>query len=210
MNDSMLHNVDAYLDGELTGAQRKQFEQHLAGCAACAEKLELRRRLSVLLHETPAFASGLTESEFVGAIRARLEPRQTGFDMKVKSLALGWLAVPVGLILIQVFIQSVALLSAVLGLIPAASDVLLNLPQVLVQEAALRIPGELFASGLPAPVGAVMAWSGLFSMVSWNRLTTLVLLTGVSFLYASWLAGWWARTRQPAELAAYVDKEMSQ
>jgi anti-sigma factor RsiW len=210
MNNPMFHNVDAYLDGELTVTQRKQFEQHLAGCTACAEKLEMRRRLSVLLHEMPAFLPGQSENEFIGAVRSRLEPRQPGFDFNVKSLAWSWLAVPVGLILALVFIQSVAWLSAVIGWIPGASSVLQDLPQVFVQEVALRIPGELFASGLPAPVGAVMAWSGFFTILNWNWLTTLVLLVGVGLLYASWLAGWWARTRQPAELVSHIDKEMSQ
>ncbi len=41
--------LSAYLDGELSPAERRQVEEHLAGCPECAEKMkELRRQGDVL------------------------------------------------------------------------------------------------------------------------------------------------------------------
>jgi anti-sigma factor RsiW len=68
----------AYLDGKLAIAERRQFEAHLAICAACREQAEGFRSVWEVLGELPAFAPS---PAFDNRVRAsvRQEPRRAGF-----------------------------------------------------------------------------------------------------------------------------------
>ena len=48
-----LELLSAYIDGEVTPAERQQVERHLAICTACVEELESLRWTVRLLHEVP-------------------------------------------------------------------------------------------------------------------------------------------------------------
>jgi anti-sigma factor RsiW len=68
----------AYLDGKLHTAERRQFEAHLAVCAACRERAEGFRSVWDVLDELPALAPS---PAFDASVRARVEqePRRVGF-----------------------------------------------------------------------------------------------------------------------------------
>ena len=71
-------NLVAYLDGKLHSAERRQFETHLATCAACRERADGFRSVWNVLDELPAFAPS---PAFDVRVRARVEqePRRAGF-----------------------------------------------------------------------------------------------------------------------------------
>ena len=71
-------NLVAYLDGKLHAAERRQFEAHLANCAACRERAEGFRSVWNVLEELPAIAPS---PAFDARLRARVEQdaRRAGF-----------------------------------------------------------------------------------------------------------------------------------
>ena len=68
----------AYLDGKLTISERREFDAHLATCAACREKAVGFRSLWEMLEELPAV---MPSPAFDGRVRARVqqEPGRAGF-----------------------------------------------------------------------------------------------------------------------------------
>jgi anti-sigma factor RsiW len=68
----------AYLDGKLPSAERRQFEAHLAACAACQERAAGFRTVWDVLDELPTIAPS---PAFDSGTRARVqqEPRSPGF-----------------------------------------------------------------------------------------------------------------------------------
>jgi anti-sigma factor RsiW len=67
-----------YLDGKLPSAERRQFEAHLAACAACREQTEGFRSVREVLDALPTVTPSPT---FDSRVRARVaqEPRRAGF-----------------------------------------------------------------------------------------------------------------------------------
>jgi anti-sigma factor RsiW len=63
-------NVVAYLDGKLHSAERRQFEAHLAACAACRERAEGFRSVWNVLDELPEI---MPSPAFDVRVRARVE-----------------------------------------------------------------------------------------------------------------------------------------
>jgi anti-sigma factor RsiW len=71
-------NLVAYLDGKLANAERRQFEAHLAICAACQERAEGFRSVWGVLDELPTLAPSSAFDNHVRA-RVRQESRRAGF-----------------------------------------------------------------------------------------------------------------------------------
>lgn len=71
-------NLVAYLDGKLHSPERRQFEAHLASCAACRERAEGFRSVWNVLEDIPAIAPS---PAFDARVRARVEQdaRRAGF-----------------------------------------------------------------------------------------------------------------------------------
>jgi hypothetical protein len=61
--------MNLYLEDELSGAERAEFERHLAACPACRLELEDRRLLGLALTELPPIE---VPESFVEAVMARL------------------------------------------------------------------------------------------------------------------------------------------
>lgn len=183
MNEHLNTWLDAYLDGELDAARRAQVEQHLQGCAECRQRLAERHELAALLGRLPV-ARGLTpEARFVSAVDRRLAPRE---NPVARLGALGWVLLPLGLLVMLSFIQTTLLLSSLVGFFPGVS-------QLLVGAAALQ--------GSLAPSGALGAFGGLlaeFDLFGWGWLAALLAPAAIGLVYVGWLAGWWARNQQAA------------
>jgi len=66
----------AYLDGRVNAAERAKVEGHLAGCAACRNRAEEMRKVSMLLGEVPAIEPSFG---FDARVKQRVaaEPRQS-------------------------------------------------------------------------------------------------------------------------------------
>lgn len=71
-------NLVAYLDGKLHSSERRQFEEHLATCAACRERAEGFRSVWNALDGLPEI---MPSPAFDARVRARVEqePRRAGF-----------------------------------------------------------------------------------------------------------------------------------
>jgi anti-sigma factor RsiW len=74
----MEKNLVAYLDGKLQASERRQFDAHLAACAACRERADGFRSVWSVLDELPVLAPS---PAFDASLRARVEqePRRAGF-----------------------------------------------------------------------------------------------------------------------------------
>jgi RNA polymerase sigma factor (sigma-70 family) len=88
--------IDPYLDGELDAASCLKVEEHLAGCAACHDKLEARQALTTLVAgEAPHF----TASPFLATrIRAALREAEPAAEKAPwwRGFSFGWLYSGVG------------------------------------------------------------------------------------------------------------------
>jgi anti-sigma factor RsiW len=74
----------AYLDGRVSAAERAKMEGHLASCAACRNRVEEMRKVSMLLGEVPAIEPSFG---FDARLRQRVaaEPQQSWFWRLVPS-----------------------------------------------------------------------------------------------------------------------------
>jgi anti-sigma factor RsiW len=54
--DSIRDELDAFVDGELRGAELRRVAQHLESCRRCAEEIETRENLGGLIRESVARA----------------------------------------------------------------------------------------------------------------------------------------------------------
>lgn len=74
----------AYLDGRANSAERHEVEDHLAGCAACRNRAEEMRKVSMLLGEMPVVEPSFG---FDARVRQRVaaEPRRSWFGWFVPA-----------------------------------------------------------------------------------------------------------------------------
>ena len=113
MSDHITQWLGAYLDGELRGSRIRQVESHLSDCQKCQLELDELRGLSALLHETPPPDGFLPRERFVANLTLNL-PRQNGTAKTPGPIELGWWLVPIVLIVIWIFVQLSAYISAAL------------------------------------------------------------------------------------------------
>ena len=93
-------NLTAYLDGELTGAERSALESHLPGCAECQRTLGLLRHSVATLAALPTFEPSPATRR---AVLRRVEAHPLSRTLRLQRLAprllmpaLGLAAVAVG------------------------------------------------------------------------------------------------------------------
>jgi anti-sigma factor RsiW len=185
MNGHLEAWIDAYLDGELTTAQKRQVEAHLAHCPACTGLVEQRRALSTLLQEAPATEGLSPEIQFLADVGLQLSRRQSRPVLPRTASSLTWLIIPVGLLLALIFGQTALTLSGVLSFIPGGNQAL-----------TLQAPGLASLQVMPGIVNNLISFSGVFNFIDWSWLTGLIFLAMLSVAYVGWLASWWARSQQ--------------
>ena len=188
MNGHVDQWIDAYLDGQLPAVRHKQVTQHLAECGHCRMILEQRRSLSTLLQEAPPAAGVKPAEQFVSEVNLKIRTRRAPVIQRV-SFPLAWQLAPVGLLIAWAFIQTVSILSSLLGFIPGAEALLQR--EVSSLPATSGIIGSLGRLGLDA-----LSLFGPISLLDWSWLTSLVLLLMIAVLYLGWLATWWAHSRE--------------
>ncbi len=187
MSDHIEPWLDAYLDGELPGAKRRQVEAHLGECGGCRALLEQRSALSALLREAPAAETRKSPARFEADVRLQLRARPQPVLLGRQALRWVWIAAPVLILLAWVFVQSTLLLSTALSFIPGVDQ-------------ALQV-GSIGAGlfGLPPVAGDLLSFALPLELFNGNFLVWLALLLVIGLLYVGWLAGWWARSRRNNE-----------
>lgn len=181
MNEHLDVWMDAYLDGEMSAAQRQQAEGHLAHCAECRRLLAERQALSSLLGQLPPAANLMPESAFTAKVNQRLTPRPTWIP---QVPPMSWVLIPLGLLVLLSFVETIFVMSSLAGFIPGVAQLLAS---------AVTFQNGL---ALPEPLGAFMGLIPHLDPFDWNWFTVLLVMGAISLVYVSWLAGWWARNQQ--------------
>lgn len=197
MAEHVRENLDAYLDGELSGWRRERIEQHLAGCPDCQAELTALRRLSQALHEA-AFTPDFTPAErFAAQVMLRL-PRQPAQPAGRRTSNLGWWLAPAVILFAWAFVQAVFLLST--GVWTAGQAGLLGETAAWLApkaEGTGMLTGALHWLGL-MPGGVTQQLASFSESIGWNMLIQIVLKGGLGLVYLGWLVIWWLRRQQSA------------
>jgi anti-sigma factor RsiW len=191
MNGHVTHWLSAYHDGELRGRRRRQVEEHLAECATCRAELKELRRLSALLHESPAAEGLLPTDLFVTQVGLRLERRPTKPAWQ-RTLETGWRLAPAGLVGAWAFVQAVFIVAGVVlvGLQLGGVDVLGLQPAS--HATWLTAALNLFGARLGDTTSTILK---ALDVLRWGLTIYLTATMAIALLYWSWLASLWARRR---------------
>ena len=185
MNGHLEAWIDAYLDGELSAVHKRGADAHIAQCQSCRDLLEQRKNLTALLRGIP-LASGLKpEARFVAEVGLQLNLRRETARLRTQVMRFGWQYFPVALLLALAFVQTVFMLTTIVGVIPGADQILANRATFLP-----RLPI------LPDQLGDLLNILGVFNPLDWNLFTGMAAVLVISLIYVCWLAGWWVWNRR--------------
>jgi len=198
MSNHIIEWLNAYLDGELKGKRLQQVEEHLAECETCQTEFESLQGLSALLQEVPA-PEFISHERFVAQVNLQLTQRRVPTTTSRSFFDIGWWMVPVGLLMIWVFISTTTIVSEMVSV----AD---NLG-ILDKTTASFVSSPSDASGWTATMGQVgvlqgnsLQWAERSESYTRNVLPQLILQVSVAVLYLTWFAIWWARrSRQGQE-----------
>ena len=110
MSNHVTEWLNAYLDEELKGRLLHQVEEHLTECKACQKELESLQGVSALLQEVP-LPEFISNERFVAQVNLRLPQRRVAKTTSRSILDAGWWLVPIGLLMIWVFISTTTVVS---------------------------------------------------------------------------------------------------
>lgn len=168
MTSHVLELLAAYHDGELTPARQRLVEKHLQDCATCRAELDAIQELSSLLKADPA-PQGTPPQRFAAQVQLRLPHLSPPLLRRNADQPPRWLfATPIALIVVSAFLQSALWVTAFI----------LNADWAFGQRVA-------FLSDWIAPEGRLESFGSLL-------LLNAALVVGVTVLWATWMALWWA------------------
>ena len=98
--------LSAYLDGEVSGARRAEIEAHVAGCAACRQRLAALQQIAAGVRALPRLQPA---PQFVADVRRKLrgEQRRPWFDTWCRPV---WLKVPLEAVAVVLVLGAVLVL----------------------------------------------------------------------------------------------------
>ncbi len=168
MNRHVDRWLEAYVDGELGDARRRQVEAHLRQCARCRTMLGELRSLSTWLRRVPAPRPALSTEQFAVAVVSQLPGRPSLLRGVVNAPFTWWWSVPLILLAILAFGQ---------GALTATRGVL------------WLLFGVWRWSGISAslPFALPLPWS-----LEGLRELEYGLWLGVGLSACSWMMAWWA------------------
>ena len=197
MRDHASHWLGPYLDGELRRLRRRWVESHLEECTACQRELNSLKTLRALLQESPAMEPAIASGRFAAQVALRL-PRSQEQPPALRALELSWKMVPVGLLFVLAFVQTVFIVAGALrvalwlgvggdvaGVVFPSSAGGVSFPDVFALSQASLVDAFQMTIGLVRS-GAALAWLPVLNVL---------LLVVIGMLYWSWLASWWVRRR---------------
>jgi len=190
MSKHLTEWLSSYADNELRGSQLQHVEAHLAECDTCQAELESLEGLSDLLQQvpTPEFTP---PERFAAQVSLRLPHQKTATPGK-KILEIGWWMIPVGLLVIWIFMNTSFLVEDVLstanrlGLLANISDwMMFGPPSAADWSSMLGQFGVLSGNSLD-----LAAYTEVFTRTT---LPQISLQVSIALLYLSWIAVWWTR-----------------
>ena len=119
MSEHVCKRLEAYLDGQLSGQHCRTVEAHLSSCESCREELEELRSLSALLSDTKPEAENVSADRFTAQVMLQLPRREPASPQGTSSNGMIWWLVPVVLLFIWLFTQTVMLIT---GLVSSADQ----------------------------------------------------------------------------------------
>ncbi len=119
MSEHVCKRLEAYLDGQLSGQQCRTVEAHLSSCETCRQGLEVLRSLSTLLSDTKPEAENVSADRFTAQVMLQLPRREPIGSQDSASNGMTWWLVPVILLFIWLFTQTVMLIT---GLVSSADQ----------------------------------------------------------------------------------------
>jgi len=187
--------LNAYLDGELSAAQLRQVEKHLAECDECQAELEQMRNLSALLHETVSTEDFLSTERFVSNLTLNL-PRRPEHSQPRKVLEIAWWLIPVGALGVWLFFQITFSLSSVVlnisetGLLGSGLSSLQANPS---QTGWFSLTMDLFGGQLGFTGKLILSAFNELNLFFRDMTSRFILQALFATLYLGWLASWWWR-----------------
>lgn len=193
MSDHILESLGAYIDGELQGAQLRKVEAHLDECQSCLEEYYALQALSTTLHTAPVPDLPLPE-RFAADVALRL-PRAPVKPVRAKALEVGWWLVPVGLVVVWIFVSTTILVSNVIT--AAGGFGLLDSTSAWLIAGSPGAEYSAFLGQFGLLEGGNLEWFTFSESFSRTIVTSIFWQVSIAMLYLSWFAIWWARhTRQ--------------
>lgn len=187
MNGHLEIWIEAYLDDELSSLHRHQVEAHLGECQRCRALLEERKNLSALLMALPDPANLKSEARFVAEVGLQLKQRRKALQIIPMVPDLGWYFIPVVLLLVLTFFQTVAILSNMLWVVPDAKLILLE-----------QVSFVSVLPSLPEPLSALINMMDFLSPLNGGFFTGIGAGLLISLMYVCWLVGWWVWKQRTA------------
>ncbi|MBI5353106.1 MAG: zf-HC2 domain-containing protein [Chloroflexi bacterium] len=198
--------LNAYLDGELSAAQLRQVEKHLAECDECQAELEQMRSLSALLHETAPTEDFLSTERFVSNLTLNL-PRRPEHSQPRKALEIGWWLILVGALAVWLFFQITFSLSSVVLNISETGLLGNGLPWLQGDSSQTRwfsLAMDLFGGQLGFTGKLILSAFNDLSLFIRDMTSRFILQALFATLYLGWLASWWRRLSDHASPASAV------
>lgn len=197
MNDPTAHELrgfeehpegllEAYIDGELDKNQARMVESHLSTCRECRRRVDEMQALSSMLEEWQPALTRFSEEVFLKrlAIQLREYPQEKSANISSAATFL-WRLLPIILLFGLVFLYSVQVMSAMIGLIPGVDQFLLSEPGAI--SAWIDLPGT---------VQGVIRFGLDFSLIEWSWLNGIIAIFALGLAYVGWLSTWWVSNRQ--------------
>ncbi len=186
MRDPITKWLQAYHDGELSGRKRAQVEAHLPHCPACQAELAELETLSVLLNADPLPQLSTSPEQFVAQVGLRL-PRLERLPASKSSWSARALnLVPLVVLLIVGFFQSVRFVS----------NLLLWIEQLGVSQQSVLwlLPSQQNAPTVLQQVSSLaLDWVNPFNNTFLGGLVASLIFAGG---YLLWLVLWWLNQDQ--------------
>lgn len=201
MNPHVTELLSAYYDGELTSNLKHQVENHLQDCDTCRAELESLRELSSILKadvvpphtSTERFAANLTLSL----------PRQPKQSPSRKALEIGWWLIPVGSLVVWLFLQITFSISSVV-LTLSETGLLGNglswLQAGSSQARWVSMAVNLFGGQLGPNSKFVLFVLNDLSLFVYDLTSRYIWQALLATLYLGWLLSWWLR--QPKQVVS--------
>jgi predicted anti-sigma-YlaC factor YlaD len=197
MSNHVTEWLNAYLDGELQGNRLQHVQEHLAACKVCQDELDSLQSLSGLLQEVP-LPDFPSPERFAAQVNLLLPHKRTSTPNS-QLFEVGWWMIPVGLLMIWVFISTTTIVSDVvttaksLGILDKTTASFISAPSDTVD-----VTSTLGQFGMLH--GNSLQWAETTENYTRSVLPQIVLQVSVALLYLAWFAVWWTRhTRQISE-----------
>ncbi len=196
MSNHVTEWLNAYLDDELKGGRLHQVQSHLAECQECQAELKSLQSLSSLLRDGPV-PEFISSERFAAQVSLRLPHKQPVLK-KRSALEVGWWLIPVGLLILWVFINTSALVSRVaataneFGLLRAA-------PAWLVVDSSQGASWSETLGEFGLLNGNSLEWAEFTETFTRNKLPLIIWQASIAMLYLSWIAILWARHTPPQQ-----------